>query len=152
MDTVSTVMQQNSRDADSVEENSAYSANDEDYNDGNKKVFGGIGGEGPNNTYFLKYKNKQHSKNTRSKRKYYIEALKEEICTFSDIYNTREHDRREALNDLVIQVMYCKNSCRNEIVVYFPVNFRLHFASRRYPFSFISAHRRKRTQASGPQS
>lgn len=53
-----------------------------------------------------KEKNREHAKNTRMRKKSYIESLKETVQQLSDEREKIERDRNIAINKLVEQVLY----------------------------------------------
>lgn len=52
----------------------------------------------------LKQKNREHAKNTRARRKNYIESLKEDIQQIISAREAREVGRKDALNKMAAQV------------------------------------------------
>lgn len=54
----------------------------------------------------IKQKNREHAKNTRARRKNYIESLKEDIQQIITTRDARESERKDALNNVAGQVYH----------------------------------------------
>lgn len=135
-----------------------YGNDNDDFSLSNDQMRSGSGGEGPHNTLIVKAKNREHAKNTRLRKKNFIETLKDEISVLSSSRDMRERERKVALTKLADQVWksFAKIPLSflgwlHQLLFFFfsPCDLRLRSARRPYPHSFISAHRWKRTQASG---
>jgi hypothetical protein len=86
------------------DDNNLYD-NDSVMANGNKQV--GPDGVALPNSAMTKAKNREHARNTRIRRKNFIETLKDDILQVSTNRENRDRDRRAALSKLADQVGGC---------------------------------------------